>query len=343
MPNKIIPKKDLIEEVYKPMADAFNRSLNKPQMPELIGVSSITTACESMKHYHWAKVLGKREETPALLEGIQLHQLILEPEKFYAAYCSDGLEPPPGKRILKTSADFIAYLKSNGYTGLSAMKREELLSETLKRQKRANDESILVYDVWLGEFTLNRLTITKVKWDMLHRMRESVLEHAFTKKYLPDAKLEFPIEGIFDGQKIRGRVDWLVDDPKWPYVICIDIKKTKSAKFFKFRSQLYDKWYFVQAALYTKMLEQTYNRPVLHVWLAVEGAWPYIAEAYLGNDAMIEAGLCHASDVLKRLRMAYETNTWTGYTAGLVTNIDIPSFGYDKAADLDDNDGHEEI
>lgn len=318
----------------------------KPQMPELIGVSSITTACESMKHYQWAKVLNRREETPALIEGTQLHMLVLEPAKFYQIYVTD-LDIPADKLVLKTVEHLKLFLDTVGMVSTKGKKEEliKLAHEIIQKNKL----DVLIYDKWLAEQTEGKEFISKVKWTALHEMKESILNHAFARKYLDGAKKEFPIEGVIDGQKFRGRVDWLNDDPKWPYVICVDVKKTKSAKFYKFRQQITDNWYFVQAALYTKLLEQMYGRPVLYVWMAVEGTWPYIAEAYSGNEAMIEAGMVHVTDVMKRLRTCFETDTWPGYSAGLVCNIDLPNFAYDQAAelesthDLDDNDGHEEI
>jgi hypothetical protein len=170
---------------------------------------------------------------------------------------------------------------------------------------------------------------------MFHEMRDSLLAHKFVKRYLPYGKKEMFVEGVIEDMHVRGRIDWMIDDPALPYIICVDVKKTKSAKFLLFRGDIWNRWLFVQAALYSKLLEMQFGRPVLYVWLACESTGPKIVEAYSANEAVLEAGETAYKGALNRLKECFETDEWPGYTNGMVTNMDLPSYGFDKIAEMD--------
>lgn len=305
-----------------------------------IGVSWICDACESLAHFHWKRILKNREETPAMREGTQLHMLILEPEKFYKSYCTD-LEMPKDKVILSTIDEMKKFAAELGFPKLKG-KKEEIVIQIRSLITGEQQERVLIYDDWVEAHTKDKEFISSTKWEALHKMRDAFMNHAFAKKYLARGKKEVEVAGFIDGWYVRGRLDWLVDAEDLPYVIVIDVKKCVSAKFFKFRNVIYDRWYFVQAALYARLIEMKYKKPCLYVWMAVEGTGPFIVEAYSGNEAMLEAGMTHARHVLKRLETAYETNAWPGYSDGMVQNIDIPNYGYDKAAAIPEQEEEEE-
>ena len=313
--------------------------MNNPE--RILSVTGICEACESLKHYHWNRVLKKREETKAMKEGTQFHMVVLEPEKFYRTHCTD-IEIPSGKIVLTTVDDIKSFAADS--LGISVKgKKDQLVAWVAEELANRGMDNVILYDRWVETNTRDKEFITKSTWENLHHMKDSVLTHAFTRKYLELGRKEVEIDGEIDGQKIRGRMDWVIDDPSLPYVIIVDLKKCVSAKFHRFRSVVYDKWYFVQAALYAKLFELKYGRPCLYVWMATEGGAPFIAEAYSGNEAMLEAGLVHARKAIRDLKIAFETDQWPGYSNGLVNNIDIPNYGYDKAADIETEDGDLEV
>jgi hypothetical protein len=307
--------------------------MTETQEQRIYGVTGVCDACESLKHYYWNRVLKKRETTKAMKEGIQFHQLVLEPEKFYASHCTDQ-DLPEGKIILTTVDDIKSFAADLGVSIKG--RKEQLITWAASEIAARKLDNVIIYDQWLETNTRDKEFISKAGWDSLHHMRDSVLSHKFTRKYLEFGHKEVEVEGELDGHKLRGRLDWFIDDPSLPYVIVVDLKKCVSAKFFKFRQVIYDKWYFVQAALYSHMIQEKYGRPCLFVWMATEGGAPYIAEAYSANEAMLEAGISHAKAALKNLEIAFETNHWSGYSDGMVKNIDIPNYGYDRAAELED-------
>lgn len=293
-----------------------------------IGVTHVCDFLESPRHYYYKRILKKRDETPAMLEGIQFHMLMLEPEKFYNAYFTD-VAPPEGVTVLKTVDDLKGFLISKGQKPQG--KKEDLIALASAHVTASE----IIYDDWYADMTTGKEYISPGKWAMFHEMRESMMAHKFTKRYLEFGKKELFVEGEIEGFHIRGRIDWLVDDPNLPYLIVIDVKKTASAKFFRFRSQVLESWYFVQAALYCKLIELQHNKPVLYVWMACESTGPKNCEAYSANEATLEAGEKAYTFALNRMKKCFESNEWPGYTDGMVNNIDLPSHGYDRVAEME--------
>lgn len=295
--------------------------------------SGLMTFLESPKHYYWFKILKKREATPAMEEGTQLHMLVLEPERFYQSYFTD-LALPEGVRALKTVDDMKTFLTEAGQKPKG--KKEELAFMCKDIIDQEGPEcKILIYDDWIELNTRNKQYISPPKWESLHGMADSLREHKFSKRYLEFAKKEVAWEEEILGIKMRGRIDWLVDEPSLPWVIVIDVKKTKSAKWFKFQYIIRDMNLHVQAAIYTLWAEKTYNRPVLYVWMAVEPAAPFICEAYSAPKAVMEVGQTKAKWAVKKLLECLQTNIWPGYSDGEVNNAGLPNDEFDKAAEME--------
>ncbi len=294
--------------------------------------SGIMTFLESPKHFHWFKILKKRESTKAMEEGTQIHMLVLEPEKFYQSYFTD-LALPEGFRILKTVDDMKQFITDSGHKPFKG-KKEDLAFQCA--QLMLNEPSqTLIYDEWVEDQTRNKQYISPESWERLHGMAESIRSHAFAKRYLQFAKKEVPFEEELFGIKMRGRIDWLVDEPSLPWVIVIDVKKTKSAKWFKFQYIIRDMNLHVQAAIYSAWAEKKYQKPVLYVWMAVEPAAPFICEAHSTSDAVLEVGATKAKWAVRNLLECLKTNIWNGYTDGEVHNVGLPKDEFDLAAGME--------
>ncbi len=298
-----------------------------------VGVTHMCDFLESPRHYYYNRILKKREATPAMEEGIAFHALILEPEKFYASYCTD-LQLPEDVIVLKTVDEMKDWILGCGQKPVKG-KKEDLAQQCRDLSAIGNPDNSIIYDDWVEDQTRDKKFISKKKWDDWHEMRESVLQHKFVQRHLELGKKEVFVEGEIEGHHVRGRCDWVVDDPSLPYVIVIDVKKTRSAKFFLFRKTVMDSWLFVQAALYVKLLEMQYKRPVLFCWLACEATGPKIVECYSANEAAIEAGERAYKNAFKRLAECREKNSWPAYTDGMVNNMDLASYKFDEIAGLE--------
>ncbi len=298
-----------------------------------IGVTHICDFLESPRHYHYKRILKKGKQTAAMADGTIFHRLVLEPDKFYQEYMTD-LQLPEGFEFLKTVDDLKSFLTENGEAVPKKGKKEDFM-DACRKLIVAGKDKVLLYDDWLETNTRDKIFIPKQKWDDLHEMRDSVMAHAFTKRYLEFGRKEVFIEGEIDGEHVRGRLDWLVDDPSLPHIIVIDLKKTRSAKFLPFRRTIEDGFLFVQAALYVKLLEMKYGRPVLFVWMACEGTGPKVCEAWSANEATLEAGEKSYLNAFKRLRKCRETDVWPAYTDGLVNNMDLSNYQFDRIAELE--------
>jgi hypothetical protein len=294
-----------------------------------ISVSAICDACESLKHYHWKRVLKRREETDAMREGTQLHSLILEPEKFKANYFTDINDEHGKIKILKTVEDL------DVHADLMGVKLKGKKEEKIRMLLPYLDPDVVIFDHWLQQNEATKEYISPKKWEQLHYMRESVLANQFVQRHLPVAKKEIMIEGEFEGFWLRGKADFVNDEESLPFIVAADLKKCPSAKFSRFKSKVRWEWLFVQAALYKHLLEMKYKKETLFTWIAAESAIPYNTEVYNGNDAMMEVGMTHARKVCRDIHAAMKTGNWTGYTDGEVHPVDLDERAYDEAARIE--------
>lgn len=295
-----------------------------------LSVSAIMSAAESAQNYKYRYVLGIKEE-PGLAqqEGTMVHSFLLEPDKFYEQYYTDP-EPPVGFLFLKTVEDLKEYLRSNNEK--TSGKKEELAvrAKTLIYKFKAN---LLVYDDWIQSQFAGKKYITKLKWQRLHFMRDEIMQNKFVGKYLGIGKKEVQLEAEILGHTIRGRVDWLVDIEQLPYIICIDLKKSKSADLLKFRRTIEDNQLHVQAALYSELCKKIYNKDCLFAWQVIETGIPFYNAAFACNEALLEAGLVDAKLAIKRIEHGMKTNQWPGKNDGNVQQMDLSSYFFDRIAE----------
>lgn len=302
-----------------------------PGEPLSLSVSAVQQAHESARDYWWKYVLGnKDEQTPAMKDGEIFHMMLLEPERFYESYFTDQ-DMPAGKAMIKTVEDLKGYLSAVGVKFKSTAKKPELMD--LARGILTPDDNTLIYDDWLETMTRGREYVSRAKWERFHTMKDQVVKNKFVSRYLPLGKKEFPVEAELFGAKIRGRVDWLADEPHLPYVVCIDLKKTASAKRQKFMRQMEDQGGHIQLALYTAIIEKMYpGRQCLFAWVAAEDQDPFHCEVYSPVEAFIEAGLKDAKRAIDRIRHSYDTGLWPGYSDGQVQSVHPSHFLLERIA-----------
>lgn len=306
-----------------------------PGQPLNLSVSAVQTAHESARDYWWKYVLGnKDDQTPSMKDGEIFHMMLLEPERFYESYFTDQ-ELPQGHAVLRTVENLKEYLLTVGVKFKSTAKKEELMDLT----RSVLGDKVLIYDDWMETQTRGREYISKVKWDRFHTMKDQVIKHKFISKYLPMGKKEVKVEAELLGATIRGRVDWLVDDPSLPYVICIDLKKSASAKKQKFLRQMEDQGGHIQLALYTAIIEQMYpGRDCLFAWVAAEDQEPFHCEVYSPVEAFIDAGIKDATRAVQRIKAGYDTGRWPGYSDGQVQSVHPSNFLMDRIANEETED-----
>lgn len=299
--------------------------MEKPSLPT-VGVTAFCDFLESPKHYQFKHILNKREEpTAAMKEGTAFHMLTLEPEKFYQTYFTD-LMIPEGVAALRTVDDLKEFIESKGQKAKG--KKEDL--KTMASCLLPADGSVIIYDDWVEMQTANKEFLSKSTWERLHGMRDSFMNHAFVKTHLANGQKEYLIEGELHGFNVRGRVDWFLEFPD--RIFCIDVKKTKSAKYLNFRRDIEQRFLYVQAAMYSMLLEKKFKKEVNFLWMACEGSGPMIAEGWCANTALLDAGRSKIESGLSRLKSCLESGSWPGYTDGNIHPMDLPKWTYDEIA-----------
>jgi hypothetical protein len=301
--------------------------------------SRLMRCYESPLHYYWKYELGIEEEsTKAQREGQIIHKLILEKERFDSEYVTDP-EVPEGFTCLRTVEDIKDVLRENKEK-LGGTK-PELTTRVLQIIKEQGLK-MLCWDEFLADHQAGKEFISRATWDRWHLMRDRVLKHKFVARYLEVGKKEVELEhdDIF-GVRMRGRIDWLVDLPELPYVICIDLKKCPSARFLRFRRTVEDDGLHIQAAVYTEMIKKIYGRDCLFVWQAIEEKAPFPTESYSANDAVIEAGEADARRCIAEIKRGLATGHWPGYSDGTVQPMDLSNYTYDRIAEQESRDERE--
>ena len=298
-----------------------------------LSVSAVQAAHQSaLSYYHRYVLKIKEEPTQAQKDGTMVHLLILEPEKFYAKHFTDQ-EFPEGHLVLKLNDDLKSFLADHDIKGKG--NKPELIAQVTALIAEKQLDKVIIYDHWMETHTAGREYVSKVKWDRLHTMRDRVLKHRFVKKYLPMGHKEVSFEEELFGHMIRGRADWVVDDPELPWVLVIDVKKAKSAHPRAFGYAIRDNGLGIQGALYTAAFEKKYGRPCMYVWLAVEDNPPHHCEAYSPNEADLEAYTVLTRQALKRIEDGHRTEEWPGYSDGNVQSIGMSSWEFDKVAEIE--------
>lgn len=310
-----------------------NQKLSEQEAVPSVSVTGIMSFLESPQHYHCFHVRKERQPTQAMEDGKMLHMLVLERDRFYDTYCTTA-DFPEGTRLLKTVDDLKAFINSFGAKATGKSKVDFIAAaQHLIDTKQVKD--VIIEEVYNRLHSNGKQFVGREKWDAMHKMRAAVLGHKVAKRYMNIGKMEVKVEGQVHGVHVRGRLDWIADDESLPYIVILDLKKTRSMKFNKFRYEIWDRNYYVQAFLYTKLVEMQYNRPVLYMWVGVEGALPYICETYSADEATLEAGEKAFKWAVVKLRECIVNDNWPGYTDGMVHNINLPSYGFDRVAEME--------
>ena len=132
------------------------------------------------------------------------------------------------------------------------------------------------------------------------------------------------------GVKCKARMDRY--SPEVPGGAIVDLKTTRDASPDRFRKDIFNYTYYLQAALYLRGA-QALDRDLDHfVIVAVEKKPPYGVQVYRISDALTKEVKGQLNDLLYLYSACMENDEWPGYPDE-IRDISVPSWAHDKIED----------
>lgn len=251
------------------------------QRPEL-SYSDLLWLNKSPLHFKNRHLLQK--ETEAMRKGTLLHMGVLEPEKFKNSY---AIEP------------------------------EEIDGQPINRRIKAHREFL---DHW-RQTSEGKIFIRQSDMDSLINMFNAIAMHKYAKQFLTGGTPEVEAYGEWDGVKLKGKCDYLVDLPGFGRTV-VDLKKTQDASFKGFERSIYNYSYHLQAKIYTHLFKAD-----SFFFIAVEDNGTPICPIgiYRASDVLIEKGEQMLSRLIKKYQQCEQTGEYHGYTDHFA-DISLPAW-----------------
>lgn len=170
--------------------------------------------------------------------------------------------------------------------------------------------------------------VSAAEMDEAVAMRDAVHKNKACKFLLGDGQAErsFYFVDPVTGVSCRIRPDWLAISAGW---IC-DVKTTESAHPDAFARSIFKYRYHVQDPFYTDGLALNGLDFKGFCFLVVEKAPPHISEVYFIPAEAKALGRKEIARNLNTYAKCAESGIWPGYTDGLLTEVNIPAWAYNK-------------
>ncbi len=302
------------------------------------------------------------EPSPIMRFGTAWHSAFFEPEKFAQEYAT-GHDAHPATSRAKLLDSILA---GNPLEWLGTVtpvpddislktKEGKALAADIEAQGRtpiAQSEF-----EWIASWVpkLHGRTVISQEWaGRIAAMNASAHAHPITKVFLNPKHGGIAEPSIYDrdpatGIMVRIRPDYLIPPcPRFPNGVVLDGKSTGDASPGAFGRTAWNLAYYIQAALYTRVVQRLFNTPERppFVWLAVEADAPHAAAYYRASTTetdpdtgMPVAGLIEYGDSeVDRLLAIYAECERTGHWPGYHTTIETLAAPAWASKAMNDND-----
>lgn len=228
--------------------------------------------------------------TPAMFVGRAFHSLVLEPDKFDQEFMKD---PGFNKRTKAGREEYEQFMEENA--GIT------LISTNSDPDK----------GIWGAS-----------DWDMIHRMRDSVMAHPIASILLQG----IPERSIWwvdptTGKLCKGRVDVYND----AHSINVDLKSTADASYSGFAHSIHKFRYFVQDAFYTDGTRAVGEKADQFIFVCVEKEPPYAVACYALEKEWVRIGREVYQRDLEVYKQCHESGEWPCYHVGARDQV-IPGY-----------------
>lgn len=188
-------------------------------------------------------------------------------------------------------------------------------------------------NIWKDFVKLNegKRAIDKEQYDTARYQAESVRKNPDIRKALEKGRPEVSAYWRDPDSDVlcRCRPDWEtpIDDAG---VVLLDVKTYSDAGRKEFLKQVERKFYYRQAALYTRGYGIAAKVEVYEfIFVAVETEWPYRANAFILGPRTLEKGNREIDELLPRYADCLATNTWPGDNQP-IQEIDLSNYLLDR-------------
>ena len=257
------------------------------------GSTALMTLDRSPAHLRH-DLLHERKRTPAMELGTAVHTALLEPERFAREYV-------------------LAPTKWDGRTKAGKAAKIKFLQENAAKE-------VLWYD----------------DAQVVKGLQEGVNTNATAKLIFGN---EGPVETSFlwedpnTGVRVRARADKLVrfkhkktgDVARW----IVDLKTCKDANPQECRAEIARRKYYLQAALYSRIIEALTGEPHRFVFLFYEKVQPYAVSCVELNRDSMKAANGHVDRLLALYHRCVERDEWPDYSEKVHT-VALPPWWFSK-------------
>ena len=180
----------------------------------------------------------------------------------------------------------------------------------------ANGRVILPADI---EYTETGKPSGLLSYEQIVRMRDAVMSHPIAGKLMRAGEAESIITWLDSetGVACKSMRDWVT-----PGGVILDFKSTDDASPSGFRKSVFQYGYDRQAAFYMDGHRTATGTPGKgFVFVAVEKSPPYLCEAYILSDDVIDAAREKYRAGLRLLKECRESGNWHGYNKSQTINV----------------------
>lgn len=160
-----------------------------------------------------------------------------------------------------------------------------------------------------------KMAIAEADKEAVEGMLDSINEHDECALYLANSYKERSYFWVDEdtGIQCRIRLDMLVFDENGRIVKICDLKKTLNASKPKFRREIGDRGYDLQAAFYSDAVSRLLGRRIPFFFIAVEATAPYNIAIYEAGDITLETGRQKYRNALQLLEWCRKNDRWPSY------------------------------
>ena len=196
-----------------------------------------------------------------------------------------------------------------------------------KPNKRSTDKTIGTYQAWLE--SLNGKTPVSIDdYNELVKMRTSAFNHPFASKLLSEGVPETTLiwQDEETGLMCKARPDHTPDGNKG---VLLDLKSTKNASEYAFRSDCVKYGYAREAGIYTEgfaRLTAANYKDLIFAFIAVEKDPPYRVEVYTLDVDFLDYGVMEFRRLLNIEKKCRDNNFWPNYKNAGAQELQKPSY-----------------
>ena len=153
--------------------------------------------------------------------------------------------------------------------------------------------------------------------ELVKAMNEALQAHPIARKLLSTGDSEHLITWTANDVACKAMIDHINHD----YRVIVDLKKTRDASPYGFRSSARKYRYDVQAAFYSDGWEEHTGERYAFIFIAVSDTWPHIVKCYSAPDEMLDDGRMKYTEDLTNYRKCLTENNWPASLDNKITPL----------------------